>query len=227
MIITVNPSGPVRLSTYPRAAGEPFALDPIGNMTVAGIPCPPEDFIWTIEPGFPHLDPPPSKRLEELVRRCWRILLYQCVYHDDSTYVLTDPVILGPRKTAPANPVTAPYRTCSWDYGQNPILTYNRQGEPIYFGPASLNGPPPLTGARLWEIITTAYDTCCAANGGRNVFRGIVPRDSLHHVRVKIAPFFLRQGRITDSEATGQPVYVDTEILEITIDRYDATPRSA
>lgn len=225
MILTAPADGPFVLSTYPRAAGEPLAGDPIGNRCVPGLPyCDQGEWRWTVEPDFPHVGL--AGRPDTLAARCWRILLYSCAWHDGSTYHLPDPIILGPRKGPPGHPTTSPYRTCCWDYGGNPIYSHNKLGEPIYYGPADITNPASgtLTGDRLFGLIRAAYGACCPA--GPAAFLSQVPAEMYHDLRVTLVSWYMRMGKILEP-GSGVPIYVDTEVTDITINRYDATPRSA
>jgi len=213
---TVSGNGLTLSRVYRDAGG--ITLDRIGRECVAGIPCDQDRYF--VEPDFPHAAPGPRPGEPRfLYARCWRILLFKCAYHDGTAYTLGDSVVIGPRKTAPAFPAVAPYKTCCWDYSGSKEFTRNQNGEPIYYGRASITSNVILTGARLFTIISEAWGTCCG-NGEKFVSR--VPRYAPHNLRVTLAVFGWRKGKAPPG--TGEFEYVDTEVTSITIDRCDTTP---
>ena len=210
-------SGGLTLSRVFRPDGG-ITLDRIGRECVAGIPCDQDRYF--IEPDFPRAVPGPRKgEPRVLYPRCWRTLLYTCAYHDGSAYTLGEPVVIGPRKTPPAFPAAAPYKTCCWDYSGSKEYARNRNDEPIYYGRADVTSGVTLSGGRLFAIISEAWGTCC---GGGGKFVSRVPRYAPHNLRVTLVVFGWRKAKAPTG--TGAFEYVDTEVTSITIDRCDTTP---
>lgn len=222
---TVSGNGLTLSRVYRDAGG--ITLDRIGRECVAGIPCDQDRYF--IEPDFPHANPRPRPgEPRVLYARCWRHLLYKCARHDGTTYLLNEPVVIGPRKTPPNFPVESPYKACCWDYSGSKVYTENAKGEPIYYGSASITSQVQLTGARLFTIISEAWGTCC---GGGGKFVSRVPRYAPHNIRVtlvvygwRLPPYDYVNGQPLRPPGTGGFEYVDTEVTSVTIDRCDTTP---